>query len=1188
MARDTADRDQQNQTAAPQAEAAAPPKQVSTQDPLWAGSAETASAKDAARGPQTPSTEAAAQLEDKVPLPSPIDEMTRQLPLELPPEAIEEMKAQEQSVRRNALARAYEAVMTGSAAAAGNPEAKAALDAAPAPMAQLAADVESSDAAGGGAPLPAPTREKMEALLDEDFSDVRVQPADAKVADAGAGAAAGRETVHFAPGRFDPTTPEGEALIAHELTHLKQKRTAAEQGGAHVPGSGAQSEQEAEKVQDAVLAKGEMPDVARGSAPADAVHLGEAGVHQGIELEAAGVIKPGTDPHKRFDPDNLTPEQKKSLEMYAGNFMRDFSQFQCPKALFFLSQIPSATGPNGQVGGTGAVALADAVIQCIGILELGTDIGKRLIKPQNVGVYEAEHHIDNPMGTGGQTGPGMDGLGDYITRGTGKNQAHLASSPEARCITTSDAPKDCVAVTPAAVAEDEATHSGSAVPGLQYENQSLYEVGSGGLTNHIANSTEHCKGRFLDAVRLGPTPEGRMNVGMGQHIIEDYFSHSNYIEVALNRYINDAVTARKQKKDAAGNKSPEGRAAVNAFFNEFIDADGKPKEGALSDQPGVNAEFAFVDSLYDARDKNGRQAVTTGTFGGTDTVVSLGHVLLPRLPTLETALHKGVDSIFGVVHEMTKKDPPEPATWQKIQGLLEGKGRNGAVAQVMLGACDTAGLAVPCPSGFEFTMKELGSLPLLGSISVPNGVKLTHTNIPITGAIETGAATYVSLMQALDQFEKFTGIAAVKTAIEAIKATIRAAMEQLAAAIRRQMSTLISELIQKLFNINPKDAAHAGVAELASLAGEQMHELEEKTSMETRMAEGDLAPMTKGGEATKAALEAKVGPVRPRDPNGDPAKFGTESNPWVTVNPLPPSHSEISKDHPPHKHDDGHPEWHKEGANNEKEALEELKKEGWDKAHGHDHNEDEDEHSHEDHAGGSAFFELHYQLALEADKHMMDQLSTIWGQSITGKEASKEAVDANGAMGGELVGPEEAWVTSAREYNNRSNNAAHVAAFNAATGNQYLGHDGQPDPHLVKQWQEAKGLTGDGKIGPKTAESAEKLGPASSLTPMAAGENGRAVSHESMLRAAQGVANQAAGNAKEDKIKHAQSDPALAEQMSDGRVANLLNLVDYFMSHPGASQWWVGIFDSYVAEHGEEVHGAILSRNKTRSRRGPG
>ncbi len=133
------------------------------------------------------------------------------------------------------------------------------------------------------------------------------------------------------------------------------------------------------------------------------------------------MIKPGTDPHKRFNPDNLTPSSRRG--------------WRCTPALHArLLAVPGAEGAAHpledpgrhrerlEVGPNGATALVDAVVQCIGILELGVGIGKSLVTPKNIGVYEAEHHIDNSMGTGGQSDPGMDGLGDYITRGQGGNQ----------------------------------------------------------------------------------------------------------------------------------------------------------------------------------------------------------------------------------------------------------------------------------------------------------------------------------------------------------------------------------------------------------------------------------------------------------------------------------------------------------------------------------------------------------------------------------------------------------------------------------------------------------------------------------------------------------------------------------------------------------------------------------------------
>jgi hypothetical protein len=38
------------------------------------------------------------------------------------------------------------------------------------------------------------------------------------------------------------------------------------------------------------------------------------------------------------------------------------------------------------------------------------------------------------------------------------------------------------------------------------------------------------------AVQLGPTPEGRRRFGQGLHVLEDYFAHSNFVELALRSH----------------------------------------------------------------------------------------------------------------------------------------------------------------------------------------------------------------------------------------------------------------------------------------------------------------------------------------------------------------------------------------------------------------------------------------------------------------------------------------------------------------------------------------------------------------------------------------------------------------------------------------------------------------------------
>ena len=79
---------------------------------------------------------------------------------------------------------------------------------------------------GGGQPLPQSTLERFEWRFGRDLSDVRVHT-DAGAARAAAAinsyAFATKSDVHFGAGRFQPGTPQGDRLLAHELTHTIQQ-----------------------------------------------------------------------------------------------------------------------------------------------------------------------------------------------------------------------------------------------------------------------------------------------------------------------------------------------------------------------------------------------------------------------------------------------------------------------------------------------------------------------------------------------------------------------------------------------------------------------------------------------------------------------------------------------------------------------------------------------------------------------------------------------------------------------------------------------------------------------------------------------------------------------------------------------------------------------------------------------------
>jgi outer membrane protein OmpA-like peptidoglycan-associated protein len=79
----------------------------------------------------------------------------------------------------------------------------------------------------GGERLPDVTRAGFEQRLDADFSDVRVHTdADAAAAARAldASALSFQEHIAFASGAYNPNTPGGRRLLAHELTHVVQSR----------------------------------------------------------------------------------------------------------------------------------------------------------------------------------------------------------------------------------------------------------------------------------------------------------------------------------------------------------------------------------------------------------------------------------------------------------------------------------------------------------------------------------------------------------------------------------------------------------------------------------------------------------------------------------------------------------------------------------------------------------------------------------------------------------------------------------------------------------------------------------------------------------------------------------------------------------------------------------------------------
>jgi len=88
---------------------------------------------------------------------------------------------------------------------------------------------------GGGQPLDRATRGSMEKAFGHDFSDVRIHDdsaASEAARDVSAKAATVGNHIVFRSGEFNPGTPAGQHILAHELTHVVQQRSGPVDGAS--------------------------------------------------------------------------------------------------------------------------------------------------------------------------------------------------------------------------------------------------------------------------------------------------------------------------------------------------------------------------------------------------------------------------------------------------------------------------------------------------------------------------------------------------------------------------------------------------------------------------------------------------------------------------------------------------------------------------------------------------------------------------------------------------------------------------------------------------------------------------------------------------------------------------------------------------------------------------------------------
>jgi hypothetical protein len=186
------------------------------------------------------------------------------------------------------------------------------------------ADLHVSRAAtSSGTSLPVTLMRKFEDSLGVDLSSVRVHTGDASAsaaASVGARAYAFGQDIHFGEGEFDPGTPQGEHLIAHEVAHTVQQRggSAGAQFKLEVTGTNDACEVEADAAADAMVAGRSFAVGGAGAAIArDRGARGRRGGHREDHSRDAAALERELDVHTDIADAQIAAARERARQLFA-------------------------------------------------------------------------------------------------------------------------------------------------------------------------------------------------------------------------------------------------------------------------------------------------------------------------------------------------------------------------------------------------------------------------------------------------------------------------------------------------------------------------------------------------------------------------------------------------------------------------------------------------------------------------------------------------------------------------------------------------------------------------------------------------------------------------------------------------------------------------------------------------------
>jgi len=201
------------------------------------------------------------------------------------------------------------------------------------------------------------------------------------------------------------------------------------------------------------------------------------------------------------------------------------------------------------------------------------------------------------------------------------------------------------------------TKQESVVPGTaKVQEANLFAADETGVMAHIRRTNMHVERRLELAAQLGRNPDGLMSFGAALHAVEDLFAHSNWVEIATDKVLqaNPKLVPQLKKSDRR----------------------------------------VFTYSATVSTDKGMRPVLTTGSFTGKDTQMSVGTELVnllrrplvpPRSPAETSAEEHFTYELLKTLTGRLQSDPAFHAAIKKdVLDLLPGfPGREAIVDELL-------------------------------------------------------------------------------------------------------------------------------------------------------------------------------------------------------------------------------------------------------------------------------------------------------------------------------------------------------------------------------------------------------------------------------------------------------------------------------------------------------------------------